>query len=472
MISVPIQIDHAAEIPVRAQISGAYALAIRAGDLPAGAQLPSVRALSSRLGVSPATVVAAYRELCTSGLVTASPRSAFRVAGGGKRGTIGTQERKEWQLNRIEPDLRIHPVAEFARLLFELASSDCSIGGYEEYRGHTGLREAIADLDRDIGIDSDPATGLLVTSGAQQALTLIARALRDLGPDMPVAIEDPCYPGARMAFANAGARIVPVYMTNDGPDPDSLQRLAVPGAIAAFYCCPTYCNPTGRTWSEAARQRVMQAASDGGFLLIEDDYLGDLDYLHETPTRLAALAPRFPKARVTRIRTFSKCLLPALRLASVSGEATFINRLLSLKVADDLCCSAFLQRALARFIRQGAYQRHLERVRPRYRQTRESLRAALGSLKASVTFDDPPAGLCLLGRVGGDIDPNRFVSECEKVGLLISPGSDYWHRPSDGADRFRIGFGSLAPDEIPAVIAAIEQAATASTVFSGGHSIL
>lgn len=465
MISVSVQIDHAAETPVRAQISGAYAQAIREGRLPPGAPLPSVRALSARLGVSPATVVAAYRELCAGGLVAASPRSAFRVAGGSPR----PQERREFQLNRIEPDLRVHPVAEFASLLFELASADCSVGGYEEYRGHLGLREAIADLDREIGIASDPAAGLLVTAGAQQALALIGRALE---PGATVAVEDPCYPGARLAFGNAGARLVPVRMTDDGPDPDSLREIATPGAVAAFYCCPTYCNPTGRSWSEAARRRVMEAASDGGFLLIEDDYLGDLDYLEEAPTRLAALAPQFPNARVARIRTFSKCLLPALRLAGVTADAALINRLLALKVADDLCCSAFLQRALARFIRLGGYHRHLERVRPHYRRVRESLRAALSGLKHPVTFDDPPGGMCLLGRIGGGIDANRFIAECAKAGVLVSPGGDYWLRAADGADRFRIGFGALAPDEIPAVVAAIERAAAASPSFSGDHSIL
>jgi GntR family transcriptional regulator/MocR family aminotransferase len=466
MISVPIQIEHAGAIPVRAQISGAYAQAIRDGRLTPGAALPSVRGLSARLGVSPATIVAAYRELGTLGLVTASPRSAFRVAGGYP---APTQPRKEFQLNRIEPDLRIHPVAEFARLLAETAAADCSIGGYEDYRGHLALREAIAGLDREIGVAAEPGAGMLITSGAQQALTLLGRAL---GSGVSVAVEDPCYPGARMAFTNAGARLVPVRMTNDGPDPESLRAIAKPGAVAAFYCCPTYCNPTGRTWSEAARKRVLEAASEGGFLLIEDDYLGDLDYLGEAPPRLAALASHYPKAHVVRIRTFSKTLLPALRIANVSGDPMLIGRLLTLKVADDLGCSAFLQRTLARFISDGNYRRHLERVRPRYRQTREALRAAFGTIKGSIGFDDPPAGVCLLGRLGEDIDPGRFISECAQHGTLVSPGSDYWLRAEDGMREFRIGFASLAPDEAPTVAAVIEHAAEASRGFAGDRSLL
>lgn len=465
VISVPIQIDKRSDVPVRAQIASAYAQAIRAGRLPSGSALPSVRGLSSRLGVSPATVVAAYRELCDSGLASASPRSAFRVAG-----PVHAPANRVLQLNRIEPDLRLHPVAELARLLAEVAAGDCSIGGYEDYRGHAGLREAIADLNRDAGIESDPASGLLITSGAQQAISLIARSL-DKG--VCVACEDPCYPGARMAFSGVGTNIVPVRMGDDGPDAESLAAIARPGAVSAFYCCPTYGNPSGRSWSEEARLRVLEAACSGGFLIIEDDYLGDLDYLGEAPTRLAALARRFPQARVVHIRTFSKCLLPALRIAGVSGEPAFINRLVSLKVADDLGCSAYLQRALAHFIRLGRYHEHLERVRPHYRERRTQLRSMLAGI-GGIAFDDPPAGLCLLGRLDEGVEMSRFVAECARNDLLISPGGDYWLRSSDGAQRFRIGFGSLSPDEMPLVASALSKALAVarSPAPAGALSIL
>ena len=464
MISVPIQIDRKSAIPVRAQIAAAYAAAIRAGQLAPAAALPSVRALSARLGVSPATVVAAYRELCDCGLASSSERSAFRVSGGAPE-----TAHKVFQLNRIEPDLRIHPVAEFSRLLAEVAASDSSIGGYEDYRGHPGLRQAIAEIDREIGVAADPSSGMLITSGAQQAISLVARSLER---GAAVAVEDPCYPGARIAFAGAGAALVPVHIGDDGPDQQSLAAIAKPGAVAAFYCCPTYGNPSGRCWSQAARIRVLEAASRGGFLLIEDDYLGDLDYLGEAPERLAALASRFPKARLLRIRTFSKSLLPALRLAGVAGDPQLIARLVALKMADDLGCSAFLQRTLARFIGDGLYQSHLERIRPRYRLTRERLRNALADVKHGVTFDDPPAGLCLMGQLADTIDPGHFVAECAKRNVLISPGNDYWLHGTDGANRFRVGFGALAPDEIATVAAAIESAAASAANFSGDYSIL
>lgn len=460
MISVPVQIDRASPVSLRAQVTEAYASAIRNGQLPAGTLLPSVRALSGRLCISPVTVAAAYRELCDTGLAKALPRSGVRVA---ECLAPSPAIRQVFQLNRIEPDLRLHPVAACSRLMSDLAAADPVLGGYADYRGDLALREAVALLDAEIGILSDPVDGVLITSGAQQALSLIGRSL---APGATVAVEDPCYPGARLAFSGAGATLFPLAMDEDGPAASGVALLAQPGRIAALYGCPSYANPTGRCWSETARRRVLQAAQLGGTLLIEDDYLGDLDAPVDALPRLAQLAPEYPGVRVVRIHTFSKTLLPALRLASVAGDPALIERLLGLKVADDLGCSALLQRALAVFIQQGHYRRHLELVRPHYAEVRRVLRTAFSGLAPVVQLSGPEGGFCLLGKLAAGIDTPRFLAECSRLGVLLTPGADYWLDGTGmrGRDSFRIGFGSLNVDEVPGICRVLERAAaTAST---------
>ncbi|WP_319243630.1 PLP-dependent aminotransferase family protein [uncultured Propionivibrio sp.] len=465
MISVTVQIDRDAAVPLRTQIASAYTAAIREGRLVAGTVLPSVRALSGRLGVSPVTVAAAYRDLCATGLATALPRSGVRVSG---VPVAPVAERRGFELNRIEPDLRRHPVAECARLIGEVAR-DPAAGGYAEYRGERVLRDAIAAFDRTLGIDVDPASSLLITSGAQQALSLLGRVW-PVGT--AVAVEDPCYPGARLAFAGAGATLVPLAVGEDGPEAAALNILAEPGRVAAFYCCPTHANPTGLSWSEAARRRVLAAAQRGGAWLIEDDYLGDLDATPEALPRLAALAGEYPGARVVRVRTFSKTLLPALRLAGVSAEPALIARLLALKVADDLGCSALLQRALAAFLCEGGYQRHLERVRPGYVAVRQHLSAALAGLAPAITFAGPFGGFCLLGRLASGIDTSRFLAECAQLGLQLTPGADYWADGLSGSDCFRMGFGALAPDEVATVVGLLGRAALLASAPTAARSLL
>jgi GntR family transcriptional regulator/MocR family aminotransferase len=368
--------------------------------------------------------------------------------------------------------LRIHPVQEFIRMLPAVAAKDLSIGGYEDYRGYRGLREALAELDRADGVATNPETEMVITSGAQQAITLIARCF---GVGAKVAIEDPCFPGARIAFRNSGAEIVPLASTNDGLDPAALKTIAVSGAVSVLYCCPTYGNPRGWSWSEAARIRVLEAARTGGFMIIEDDFLGDLDYLAEKPRRLAGHAKEFPDVKVVRIRTFSKCLLPTLRLAGVSGDSSFINKLLSQKVADDIGSSALLQRGLAQFIREGRYAAHLERVRPRYRATREALRGALAALSTAgdgLHFDDPPAGLSLLGYLPADLDPARFIAECERDGVIVMSGRDYWLDGANGRHCFRIGFGSLTSEEVVQAVGFFHDALVRAREFSVDHSLI
>ena len=469
MFSVTIQIDRESAVPVRNQISEAFAQAIRSGELAVDRPLPSVRALSARLGVSPLTVVAAYRELCDQGLATAVPRSGFRVRQRGVSSVKRAEGPQLFALNRLEPNLRLHPVAECAQLVADIAAADPLIAGYADYRGDRLLREAIAALDQENGIAVDAENGMLITSGAQQAFSLLARVFP---PGSLIALEEPSYPGARLAFADAGLNIVPMRITPSGPDAMTLRELATPGRVAALYCCPTYGNPTGNSWSLATRQSILAAAAQGGSLIIEDDFLGDLDYLDEAPLRLARLATDYPGAQIIRVRSFSKTLLPALRIASVTGAPSIIQRLLTLKARHDLGCSALLQHALAHFISEGGYQRHLQRVRPHYREVRASLRTALTNLPHSLRFDDPPGGLCLLGEVDADVDLNAFMAECARLGVLLSPGGDYWLDPRDGDHRFRITFGSLAIDDIPGVAGILAQAVRSARQSQENQSLL
>lgn len=464
MLSVTVQIDHNSDIPLHRQISDGIERAIASGQLKSDRNLPSVRELSARLSVSPATVSAAYRELVARRVVEARSRSGYRAAAavGKEERALGRATRADgvpYPLHRIEPNLARHPTAEFGRLVAELAAEGNGVGGYEDYRGYGPLREALADLFGADGVGAggrgvDAERGILVTNGAQHAIALAARAV---GASGRVAMEDPAYPGARLAFQAAGAEIVSIPMTDEGPDAAALEAAASRGPIDLFYCCPAYGNPSGRSWSAEARERILATAARWGIAVLEDDFLGDLDYLGEGLPLLASLAPK-AGARVIHVRTFSKCLLPGLRIAGVAAAPQTIDRLLPVKTVDDICGSSFLQRPLARFLAEGRYRRHLEAVRPHYRAVREAVRARAASGAGGIVYDDPPGGLCLLGTLPAGVDVERFAEACKAEGALVSPGPSYWARESDGAGRFRIGFGCLESGEADGALSAIERA--------------
>ncbi len=459
MISVSIQIDEDSDLPLHEQISEAMARCIRAGAAR-GARLPSVRGLAARIKVSPATVAFAYRTLVARHLVEASPRSGYVVAAR----FDNSDGKGPLSLEKIEPNLRRLPTAEFGAVLAEIAETDPSSGGYEDYRGNRRLRERLADLDTEAGFSADPDMNIIVTAGAQQAIALCARIL---GSGRRVAMEDPTYLGARIAFARAGAEIVPVPAGRDGPDLAALEKAA--DSVDLFYACPTYANPTGRSWSVEVRERVAALAAKKGLVVIEDDFLGDLDYLGERLPRLKALAP---EAGIIHVRTFSKCLLPSLRIAGVTADPRTVDLLQKEKTWSDVAGSALLQRALATFLERGGYRAYLERVRPFYRKLREALRKELGRGGAGIVYGDPPAGLCLFSTLPEGVDGSRFVEECRRLGVTVSPGRDYHLDPADGASSFRIGFGGLEPEDAPLLARTLERACERAAIGSERVSIV
>ncbi|MFA6505992.1 MAG: PLP-dependent aminotransferase family protein [Treponemataceae bacterium] len=446
-----IQIDKNSDVPLHEQIADTIEAAVRDGSLRAERNLPSVRALAERLNVSPATVSAAYRDLIERRIVEAHARSGHRIAviqksAAGKRALL--------PLHRIEPRLELHPVAEFGELVAEEARRSIDTGGYEDYRGYAPLREQLGRLNENDGISADAENGILISNGAQHAIALAARTFAAGGR---VAIEDPVYPGARLAFSGAGALLSAIPMTDDGPTVGALEAAAKAEGIDLFYCCPTYGNPSGRSWSIETRKRVIGLARKYGFLVLEDDYLRDLDYLGEKLPPLATLA-KGTNAKVLHVRTFSKCLLPALRMAGISAAPDLIDRLLAIKTADDVCGSAFLQRPLARYLEAGRYKRHLERVRPAYTEIRRAIRERAKKAKNGLRFENPDAGLCLLATLPEGVDAELFAEACRKEGTLVSPGNAYWAKPSDGSKRFRIGFGSIRVDETEQAFSGMERA--------------
>ncbi len=464
IFSVLIQIDRDATVPLHQQISASIERGVDSGSFRIDRNLPSVRALSTRLGVSPATVTAAYRTLLDRGVVEARPRSGYRVVSQGSKShalagvSVQTEAgRPRLPFHRIEPNLAMHPVAEVGHILAQVATEAPESGGYEDYRGYLPLREILSERFTADGVLGARVDGMLITGGAQHAISLCARALRarSSGSAPIVAVEDPVYPGARLAFEYAGAQVIPIPMTEDGPDLAKLDALG--SRIDLFYCCPTYGNPTGRSWSVSSRERVLRLAAHHSFAIFEDDYLGDLDYLDEKLPRLASDFPR-TGATIIYVRTYSKCLLPALRLAGVVAPPEFLGPLFTAKMTDDICGSAFLQRSAARFLEGAAYDEHLTRVRPYYRSVREALRARARIPSSGIAYDDPPAGLCLMAKLPAGIDEERFAEACAAEGVLISPGSAYWADPSRGLHLFRIGFGGITLTEIDQAFSRLDRA--------------
>jgi GntR family transcriptional regulator/MocR family aminotransferase len=366
--------------------------AILDGRLRPGDRLPATRELARSLGVSRMTVTVAYDRLAGEGFVTARVGAGTVVA---ERVTRAPREdvlrrtdsalrpRQVWdsvslptafvRLARYDfrtglPDASHFPHAMWRRLTTrELRSNAVGDAVYGHPAGHRGLREAIA---RHIGVAravAASADDITITSGTQQALDVIARVL--LAPGDRVAVEDPEYAPPRALFRSLGARVVGVPVDREG-----LVVEALPRATRLVYVTPSHQYPLGVPMSLPRRLALLDWAEQHDAAIVEDDYDSEFRFGGRPIEPLHTLDR---SGRVIYVGSFSKTMLPTLRLGFVSVPVALRDAVHRAKFVADWHTSLLAQGALARFIDDGGFARHLRKVSGVYRARREIIMTTL-----------------------------------------------------------------------------------------------
>ncbi len=271
-------------------------------------------------------------------------------------------------------DLQRFPYAVFRKVLVkqlrDLEKRPPELKSPQGNQGNYVLRDAICRhiaLTRAVPCQ---AGDIVVTSGAQQAFDLLARTLVTPGKTV-VAVEDPGYPAMRVAFAAAGAKLVPIRVDDEGLVVDDL-----PTDVGVICVTPSHQFPLGTMMSARRRQALVAFARRHGAVIIEDDYDGEFRY---DGSPLTALRTAVDSDVVFYVGTFSKCMLPSLRLGFVVVPAWALRTMIVAKNALDWHCSTPLQKAVAGFIDDGHLDRHIRRMRNIYRQRRQLLLSLLRS---------------------------------------------------------------------------------------------
>jgi 2-aminoadipate transaminase len=442
-----IQIDPRRDEPLYKQIYEELVSRIRAGEYPTGFRLPPTRDLARELATHRNTVARAFDALEQSGLVysvvgrgtfvaeqppaalPAEPRPGLSwnalLSHAAHAEPLVRLDRMVHTVQRTDlvnltsmyPSADLLPVSALRRCLDHvLQAYPAESLSFAPRYGLPRLRERIAELLHAAAI---PATAddLLVTSGSQQALDLIARGL--INPGDVLLAEEHTYTGVLTAFAASGATIVGVPNDAEGPEIEVLRRLGRNGT-KAFYVMPNCGNPTGASVSLARRKQLVAWSHEFGIPLIEDDYGADLD-LEDCP-RIPALRALDPD--VLYVGTFSKRLIPALRVGFLACPPLMRRRLVMLKHSMDLGTSALIQQALAEFIDRGYLRAHLRRIIPAYRQRRDALEAGLREhLPPEITWQHPRRGGFLWLNLPSAYDTELVFEEAQRQGVLVSPGA-------------------------------------------------
>jgi DNA-binding transcriptional MocR family regulator len=473
-------IDFNGSEPVYRQIAVEIRRSILDGRMAVGSRLPATRDLAQTLGVNRNTVVAAFDTLANEGWVTsqtgrgtfvaerrptptASPsvadgemlRSGFsRTAESASVGGLQSIYRLAIQQGGISfvgsyPAADLLPVSSFAESLSTvLAENGAAVLGYGPTAGSPQLRETIAKKMRDDGsvVESD---SILITSGAQQAIELVFRTFVERGDS--VVIEQPTYTGAISVLNALGARIVGVGVDDEGLRPDLLEVALERHRPKILYVQPTFHNPTAAVMSAERRAQVVALCRRFNCLIVEDDWAGELRFEGDAEPTLHALDP----TNVIYLSTFSKKLMPGIRIGWVAAPDTVLEKLVELKRLQDCGSSPLIQAALDHFLRAGGLTKHLEKAIPAYRARRDSICDALAThMPKEAVFRRPIGGMFVWVTLPIGFDGTGVAAEAQQRGVLYSRG-DLFHGDGSGLNSFRLTFSAVDVCDIERGIAVL-----------------
>jgi len=315
---------------------------------------------------------------------------------------------------------------------------------YAASEGYAPLREWVAQDLLKQGMHVSPDQ-VLITTGSQQGLDLVAKILIDAGSR--ILVETPTYLGALQAFTPMEPNVVSVDSDDHGVDAADLRAKVGNGADKArfVYLLPNFQNPTGRTMTEERRAAVAQVAIESGLPIIEDNPYGDLWF--DAPPA-PSLSSRHPEGSVY-LGSFSKILAPGLRLGYLVAPTALYPKLLQAKQAADLHTPSFNQRVVAEVLKDGFIERHVPTIRALYKQQCEAMLAALDREMAGLglTWNRPVGGMFLWVQLPKGLKAIPLLAKAVDKGVAFVPGSAFY---AEGADEstLRLSFVTATVDQI------------------------
>jgi GntR family transcriptional regulator/MocR family aminotransferase len=460
-----LPIDRRSGTPLHRQIYDGLRRAILDGLLRSGQRVPATRILAVELEVSRLPVLTAYEQLLHEGYLqgrvgsgtfvsAALPDDAFRAAPApgrerqpapGRRVRPPSPARDEAGLRPFRvslPALDQFPRVTWAGIVARHARRlDPAHMAYGHPAGLGVLRAAIAEYLRTARALRCEAEQVLVVSGSQAALRLCATVL--LGRGDRVAVEEPGYPGAHAALGTTGAELAPVRVDGEGIDVASLDALGV--RVRAAYVTPSHQYPLGASMSAARRLALLDWARRHHAWLLEDDYDSEYRYVSRP---LAALQGMDGHGRVVYVGTFSKVLFPALRVGYVVVPPSLFDAFVAAREALDLFSPTLYQLALADFLNEGHFTRHLRRTRGIYLRRREALLEGLARHCAgAISVCNADAGLHVSTMLPDGFDDVDVIRRLTARGLTATALSSCYLRP-ERRSGLLLGFGGFPEPQI------------------------
>jgi 2-aminoadipate transaminase len=460
-----IQLDPGSDAPLYKQLFEVIRHLIASGHLAKGDRLPATRELAGILGLNRTTVSAAYALLESEGLVQGHVGRGSYVQGdpGSLRAGLN------WEQLLPPPDAGPPAPSTLPAISFASSCPAEDLFPLEAFRlsceevlagpdagpilqlgspaGYPPLRHYLLDRAHREGV-ARATDDLIVTSGCQQALDLIARVL--IRPGDAVLVEDPVYAGLKNVFLKVGAQIVGVPAGEDGFDIDALERAAARTRPRTIVATPDFQNPTGGTLPPESRRAALRIARSAGSVLVENDIYGELRYEGDPAPPIKQIDET---GDTVLLRSFSKLTFPGLRVGWIIAPKPLIARIAEAKQLADLHTDQLAQAALLRFAASGRLDEHRGRVcAAGAERLRAVLEACERSLPGGTYFTRPHGGMNLWVRLPEPLDAGDLLARVQREGVSYLPGR-FFEVSRREPGGLRLSFAALPPEKIRAGLA-------------------
>jgi len=467
--------------PLYQQIREGIRNDIAARALLPGSKLPSSRQLAADLHVSRITVANAYAELEADGLIESRAGSGtfvspvWNIDARIDRRTPFTSP--SWQQRMVsipDPvrdrmlreasrpaeetgviafacahgDVRLFPMGELQKTMTEVLREDGAVAlGYDSPHGYPPLRQFLATYLLQHGMQVS-ADDVIITAGAQQGIDLIARALLQSGD--AVAVESPTYAGVFECMESRAIRTVGIGLDAGGMDVAELQRVLERDHPKLIYTVPTFHNPTGAVMTAARRRELVTLAHRFDVPILEDDYMREVRFGSPIPPPIASFDQH---GDVIYVGSFSKSLIPSLRLGYVVARGSLRDQLISLKGATDRCCSTLLQRVLWRLLERGTLFTYWKRASRIYRRRQSVMLGALRThFPLGSQWHAAEGGFGVWVGVPPRVSVTALFDQAISAGVSIAVGAAFFPEPDD-QPFMRLGFAAVEEQHIERGIA-------------------
>lgn len=475
-----VSLDRSLPVPLHRQLYGHLRNMIEERVLGPGHVLPSSRSLAQDLGVARNTVVNVYEQLSTEGYITGRPGARPTVVDLPERtapkARAKTNDRRRLMSARGQlmlrqpshhgapgqlafhpgmPDAESFPFNTWSRLLARRAKvARNDLFGTYNVNGYPPLQRAIAGYIKVArGVRCRPEQ-IIITTGAQAALDVLARVLLDAGD--AAWVEEPGYYGAQAAFVAAGAQLVPMHVDDQG------WRLNPPASLTPrlIYVTPACQHPLGVTMRMDQRLRLIELAERMDAFVIEDDFDGEYRFLGRP---VQAMQGADTSDRVIYVGTFAKLLFPALRLGFMVLPEFLLPDISTVLSITGQFAPLLLQAALADFIEEGHMSMHLKRMRRIYAARRQTFRTfAQRELGEWMTLRPTDAGIQFVGELRSGLNDIAIAAAARRRGLNVSPLSMHY-RHAKPASGLVLGYAAINEANMPAAFRSLKQAFVEAT---------